>query len=80
MPDEIDEAGLRDRWDRVMDAVRAMESALVEAGLLERVPYREIGTAPPSESAKRKLAERMRRRLENLGYTVRLEQTPPAAA
>jgi transposase len=48
--------------------------------LKDRVPYREIGTAPPSEPAKRKLAERMQRRLENLGYTVRLEQTTPAAA
>ena len=48
--------------------------------LKDRVPYREIGTAPPSESAKRKLAERMQRRLENLGYMVRLEQATPAAA
>ena len=48
--------------------------------LKDRVPYREIGSAPPSEPAKRKLAERMQRRLENLGYTVRLEHTTPAAA
>src|SRR3954453_18090219 len=44
--------------------------------LKDRVPYREIGTAPPSESAKRKLAERMQRKIEDLGYTVKLE---PAA-
>jgi transposase len=41
--------------------------------LKERVPYREIGTAPPSETVKRKLAERMQRKLEQLGYTVKLE-------
>jgi transposase len=44
--------------------------------LKDRVPYREVGTAPPSESAKRKLAERMQRKIEDLGYTVKLE---PAA-
>ena len=44
--------------------------------LKDRVPYREIGTAPPSESAKRKLAERMQRKIEDLGFTVKLE---PAA-
>ncbi len=48
--------------------------------LKDRVPYREIGTAPPSETAKRKLAERLQRRLENLGYTARLEQTTATAA
>ncbi len=48
--------------------------------LRDRVPYREIGTAPPSETAKRKLAEHMQRQLENLGYTARLEPTTPAAA
>ena len=44
--------------------------------LKDRVPYREIGTAPPSASAKRKLAERMQRKIEDLGFTVKLE---PAA-
>ena len=44
--------------------------------LKERVPYREIGTAPPSETAKRKLAERMQRKIEHLGYTVTLEPVP----
>ncbi len=48
--------------------------------LKDRVPYREIGTAPPSETAKRKLAERLQRRLANLGYTARLEQTTATAA
>ena len=41
--------------------------------LKERVPYREIGTTPPSEQAKRKLAERMQRQLERLGFTVHVE-------
>ncbi len=40
--------------------------------LKNREPYREIGTAPPSEPAKRKLAERLQRRIEKLGYTVAL--------
>ena len=48
--------------------------------LKDRVPYREIGTAPPSETAKRKLAERLQRRLEKLGYTARLEQMAPTTA
>lgn len=48
--------------------------------LKDRVPYREIGTAPPSETAKRKLVERLQRRLANLGYTARLEQTTATAA
>jgi transposase len=41
--------------------------------LKERVPYREIGTTPPSDQAKRKLAERMQRQLERLGFTVHVE-------
>ena len=41
--------------------------------LKHREPYREVGTAPQSEQAKRKLAERMQRRIEQLGYTVKLE-------
>ena len=45
--------------------------------LKDRVPYREIGTAPPSEQAKRKQAERMQRQLEHLGFTVHLEPAPP---
>jgi transposase len=44
--------------------------------LKERVPYREIGTAPPSEPAKRKLVERLQRRIEQLGYTTEVK---PAA-
>jgi transposase len=48
--------------------------------LKERVPYREIGTTPQSEPAKRKLAERMQRRIEQLGFTVNLEPVAPAAA
>ncbi len=43
--------------------------------LKDRVPYREIGTTPPSEPAKRKLAERMQRQLERLGFTVHVERT-----
>ena len=38
-PDEIDDAGLRDRWDRVMDAGRTMERALVEAGFDDVAQY-----------------------------------------
>ena len=38
-PDEIEEAGLRDRWDRVMEAGRAMEGALVEAGFDDAAQY-----------------------------------------
>jgi transposase len=41
--------------------------------LKHREPYREVGTVPTSEHAKRKQAERMQRRIEQLGYTVRLE-------
>ena len=48
--------------------------------LTERVPYREIGTAPQNEHAKRKAAERMQRKIEQLGYTVKLEPVLPAAA
>ena len=48
--------------------------------LKHREPYREIGTAPPSEPAKRKLAERLQRRIEKLGYAVHLEPAMPAAA
>ncbi len=48
--------------------------------LKDRVPYREIGTTPPSETTKRKLAERMQRKLEALGYTVRLEPTASVPA
>jgi transposase len=47
--------------------------------LKDRVPYREMGAAAPSETAKRKLADRMQRRLEKLGYTVRLEPAPQPA-
>ncbi len=46
--------------------------------LKHREPYRELGTAPASEPAKRKLVERMQRRMEKLGYTVHVELiTPP---
>lgn len=38
--------------------------------LKERVPYREIGTTPQSESAKRKVVERLERQIEQLGYTA----------
>jgi thymidylate synthase ThyX len=38
-PTEIDEAGLRGSWDRVMEAGRATESALREAGLEEAAQY-----------------------------------------
>ncbi len=40
--------------------------------LKDRVPYRERGTAPPTEHAKRKAATRMQRQIEHLGYTVTL--------
>jgi hypothetical protein len=43
--------------------------------LKERVPYREIGTAPPSEPAKRKLVERLQRQIEKLGYTAEVHPT-----
>jgi hypothetical protein len=38
--------------------------------LKQREPYREIGPVPPREVAKRKLADRLQRRIEKLGYTV----------
>ena len=38
-PDEIDEAGLRDRWDRVMDAGTEMERALLDAGFEDAAGY-----------------------------------------
>jgi len=41
--------------------------------LKERVPYREIGAAPLNDQAKRKLAERMQRQLERLGFTVHVD-------
>jgi thymidylate synthase ThyX len=38
-PTEIDEAVLRDRWDRVIEAGREMERALVDAGLEDVAQY-----------------------------------------
>jgi hypothetical protein len=38
-PVEIDEAGLRDRWDRVMDAGQEMERALLNAGFVDVAQY-----------------------------------------
>jgi thymidylate synthase ThyX len=38
-PAEIDEAGLRDRWDRVMDAGRGMERELIDAGFEDAAQY-----------------------------------------
>ncbi len=38
--------------------------------LKERMPYREIGAAPQSELAKRKVVERLQRQIERLGYTA----------
>jgi thymidylate synthase-like protein len=38
-PDEVDESGLRDRWDRVMDAGRGMERALHDAGFEDAAQY-----------------------------------------
>jgi thymidylate synthase ThyX len=38
-PAEIDEAGLRDRWDRVMEAGRAMEAELRDAGHADVAQY-----------------------------------------
>lgn len=48
--------------------------------LKDRVPYREIGTTPPSEPAKRKLADRLVRKIEQLGYTAKLELPAPVPA
>jgi transposase len=47
--------------------------------LKHREPYREVGTVPLSEHARRKQAERMQRRIEQLGYTVKLEPVMPMA-
>jgi transposase len=38
--------------------------------LKQREPYRELGAAPQSEPAKRKLVDRLQHRIERLGYTV----------
>jgi thymidylate synthase ThyX len=38
-PLEVDEAGLRDRWDRVMEAGRAMEAELRDAGFADVAQY-----------------------------------------
>jgi hypothetical protein len=38
-PTQIDEAGQRDRWDRVMDAGRAMERSLLDAGFEDAAQY-----------------------------------------
>jgi len=38
-PSQIDEAGQRDRWDRVMDAGRAMERSLLDAGFEDAAQY-----------------------------------------
>ena len=38
-PAEVDEAGMRDRWDRVMDAGRAMERSLLDAGFDDVAQY-----------------------------------------
>jgi thymidylate synthase ThyX len=38
-PAEVDEAGLRDRWDRVMDAGRAIEGELRDAGFADVAQY-----------------------------------------
>ncbi len=40
--------------------------------LKKRVPYREIGAAPQSEPAKRKVVERLQRQIERLGYTAKV--------
>ncbi len=48
--------------------------------LKHREPYREIGTAPSSEPAKRKLAARLQRRIEQLGYTVTMAPATAQAA
>jgi thymidylate synthase ThyX len=39
VPSQIDEAGSRDEWDRVLDASRTMEHELRDAGLDEVAPY-----------------------------------------
>ncbi len=48
--------------------------------LKDRVSYREIGTAPLSDLAKQKQAERMQRQIEKLGYTVTLQLVPMPVA
>jgi transposase len=61
-------------------AMLAVAHRLVVASshlLKDRVPSRESGTRPPRDQVKRKLAERMQRRLEQLGDTVRLEPAMP---
>jgi transposase len=45
--------------------------------LKDRVPYRERGAAPQSEPARRKLAQRMQRKIEDLGFKVTLQSAPP---
>ena len=47
--------------------------------LKDRVPYRELGTAPVPEPVKRKRAERMQRQIEHLVYPVHLEAAPAVA-
>jgi transposase len=48
--------------------------------LKERVPYRELGTAPLSEPAKQKRMARLQREMEQLGVRVTLQSAQPAAA
>jgi transposase len=48
--------------------------------LKERVPYRELGTAPLSEPAKQKRMARLQREMEQLGFRVTLQSAQPAAA
>ena len=64
-------------------AIMAVAHRLVVAiyhMLKEGVPYREFGSAPLPEAVKRQRAERMRRQIEQLGYTVKLEPAAPVAA
>ena len=48
--------------------------------LKDRVPYREIGTAPLSEPAKQKRVPRLQRQMEQLGFMVTLQPAQPAVA
>jgi transposase len=48
--------------------------------LKERVPYREIGTAPLSEPTKQKRVTRLQRQMEQLGFIVTLQPAQLAAA
>ncbi|MDQ5852774.1 MAG: IS110 family transposase [Chloroflexota bacterium] len=48
--------------------------------LKERVPYREIGTAPLSEPAKQKRVTHLQRQMEQLGFMVTLKPAQPAVA